>query len=352
MTLTPIRVKRKRKSPGTNIPQALAHTPTSAGTPASAGTRPPKRPLAAVMAARALRPRPRLDSLPDELLEAIFLLSRNLALPRASLLLGKKLSARATLLRTVMLAFGDTWAHGFGVPLDRAATHGPWPRRDDPDAFPGDPALQSAVLLEPWATVDVLLQAQQSWADRHAPARAAWYEHLNLPLHPDFYQSDAQAAAVAAVAASHDLAGGFAHFRSRDCFAADYAIVRQRPAVQRFPLRAFQDIHPRTRIPVALITGPWDEEARQRLFWLCRGGFNPDLDVYDGLPFLGWEVKVQLIQNAILRVPEPDRVVITCLLGCWAFQGLPSELETKIISALKRRLLGLSTHDPNVNFLQ
>lgn len=108
---TPLRVRGKRRRP----PRAASPAATTA---AAAGAA--RQPLAAVLARRRSRPRRRrgvgLESLPAELLELVLLYSCSLALPRASPLLGARLSGRATLLRLVMAVFHDTWDQCFGGP--------------------------------------------------------------------------------------------------------------------------------------------------------------------------------------------------------------------------------------------
>lgn len=106
MQLTPIRVRGKRKAPATKPPIALQ----------SQGKK-MKKSVAAIRASRALRQRPVLASLPAEILESILLHSMSTALPRASLLIGAKLSSRATLLRFLIWAFHDTWEHTFGMAM-------------------------------------------------------------------------------------------------------------------------------------------------------------------------------------------------------------------------------------------
>lgn len=118
MNLTPVRVRGKRKTPTTNPPAQLQHTSSSA-------LRKMRRPLATVLAGRAARERCTLEGLPSEILEIILLYSANLSLPRASHLVGAKLSGRGTLLRLFRQGFHDTWAQWFGVPTDPAIFHGP-----------------------------------------------------------------------------------------------------------------------------------------------------------------------------------------------------------------------------------
>lgn len=119
MSLTPVRVRGKRKAPTTKTPKALEqaqqHHPT----------RKAKRSLTTVMATSATKDRLGLDTLPAEILEKILLYSSNVSLPHASPVIGLKLSERATLVRMFMWAFHETWDQWFGVPMSKTLLHGP-----------------------------------------------------------------------------------------------------------------------------------------------------------------------------------------------------------------------------------
>ncbi|KAK5998780.1 hypothetical protein PT974_01163 [Cladobotryum mycophilum] len=321
MEVTRVRVRGKRKTPGTNLPVALQNDQSMRAIKTQ------KRSLTSVMAERALRPRPRLDTLPDEILESIFLYSANLALPRVNNFIGKRLSGRATLVRLILWAFHDTWIQWFGIPADKAIVHGPWLK--DAKHFPsgGDDVFQSEVLGQAWINIDLILQAQQTWADNNAHGR--WYQH-SIPWDDESRSLE------------HDHEGGFSHFDARKCFEADYQQALKWPAfrIQREPW-FFQDIHPKTRIPTELITGPWNEEMRRRVFWLCRGGFTPVGE--DDSP-LGWELKIELLRNAILNASEPNALIINCLVRNWVFADLPADVVRKELVDLERRLEWGATH--------
>lgn len=136
MPLTPMRTRGKRKAPATNEPLAIRK-------PLPSPQEKQRRPLAAVLAARASRQRATLATLPDEILEQILLCSLSLALPRASHRLGCKLSARATLIRLFVQAFEPTWDQWFGIVLDEPRSN--HPAMEDGrfvPCFEGDPELQ------------------------------------------------------------------------------------------------------------------------------------------------------------------------------------------------------------------
>lgn len=133
MSSTAIRVRGKRKPPPA---AALAPAPPP---PPAKKTR---RPLCSVLASRSARRRPTLASLPAELLESVLFYSCNLALPRASPLLGLKLSDRATLLRLFVWAFHDTWEQWFGIPQCQPVHHVPRSAHEPRPPSRGDPVLQ------------------------------------------------------------------------------------------------------------------------------------------------------------------------------------------------------------------
>lgn len=146
MKLTPIHVRGKRKA---------------AAAP-SASTPPPpskmQRSIRDVKHTRQLQPRIRLDRLPAEILESILLYSGSVSLPRASPVIGAKLSSKATRLRFFIWGFHDTWDQRFGVPfmsqVEGPKTKEQTEQRLDPreaQYFPcdGDPELQVQTTLPP-----------------------------------------------------------------------------------------------------------------------------------------------------------------------------------------------------------
>ncbi|KJZ75793.1 hypothetical protein HIM_04950 [Hirsutella minnesotensis 3608] len=311
---TLVHVRGKRKQPSAETPKPVLELAAKKA----------KRTLASVMATRLHRHRPTLESLPAEILESILLYSSNFALPRASSLIGFKLSGRATLLRLFVWAFHETWHQGFGIPAHQHIFHVPPKGEDGEMPCHGDPVLQSAMLELPWVNIDFILQAQQVWADRYA--RHRWYSH-NLPW--SSISSHHQP--------NHDYSGGFSHFNARACFEADYQQALAEPGKvnsETMDWRA-RDVHPETRMPTELLTGPWDDEKLRRLYWLSRGGI--DLD-YEGQAVQPWEVKVQCLENAIVLPREPIALVANCLLGAWIFEFLPSDVMARLYHSLDTRM--------------
>lgn len=152
----------------------------------------------------------------------------------------------------------------------------------------------------PWADADLMLQAQQTWADRHARGRPRAHRLARL-----------------ARCRGHDPAG---RFDARACFDADYRLALDAP--HAFPAPAVaapgdgdgddgnppwhaRDVHPAVRIPAALTAGPWpgDDAKQRRLFWLLRAGGAR-------LPAqLSWELVLRYLDDGVIRAPEPSPVV-------------------------------------------
>lgn len=146
MTLTPVPIRGKRKrnrtTPLNRPPVALRHHEEHQEE-LPLKHRKTKHSLLTILAMRQTR-YATLESLPMEVLESIFLYSSNISLPRASPILGAKLSGKITRLRIFMWAFHDTWDQWFGIPTNEEVFYGPrvqsvlsWSQVAD-----GDPALQ------------------------------------------------------------------------------------------------------------------------------------------------------------------------------------------------------------------
>ncbi|RMZ74191.1 60S ribosomal L14 [Pyrenophora seminiperda CCB06] len=115
MHFTPIIIRgKKRKYQHPALAAARAKTSSLPVQIASISTFEPKRLRKAKSDSKkkfTTRAMPTLDGLPQELLEIIFLHSMNIALPRCSHALGKKLSARTVTLKFTMQAFFYTVDH-------------------------------------------------------------------------------------------------------------------------------------------------------------------------------------------------------------------------------------------------
>jgi hypothetical protein len=127
MDLTPVRIRGKRKRPGTtksNLQKALEASSSQSKRPRTFQN--PAKPKKITESAM-----PTLQGLPQELLEMIFLYSMNISLPRASPTLGRKLSSNAVIMEFVVRSFYHTVDHKSNY-RDRQVT--------------SDPAIQSQIL--------------------------------------------------------------------------------------------------------------------------------------------------------------------------------------------------------------
>ena len=173
------------------------------------------------------------------------------------------------------------------------------------------------MLKQPWATIDFILQAQQTWADHHS--QVGWYQHSVPWIDEEEDVGHAQ--------------GGPGHFNAHECFEVDYQQALKWPPYKAESLPwGGQDIHVKTRIPDSLITGPWSEEQQRRLFWLIRGGALVDMQMPS------WEMKIDFLHNAIIDVTHPNMIAVNCLMGAWVFRDLPVEIVRKEITDIDRRV--------------
>ncbi|KAG6218453.1 hypothetical protein E4U26_007602 [Claviceps purpurea] len=298
-----------------------------------------QQPAASVHSRCSPRSRPSLQNLPLELLESIFLYSANLDLPRSCPSLGARLSSKATRLRFFMMGFHDTWDQYFGIPMFEVEFD--W---DINNRFKDDVSLQSDLLSMPWVDIDFILDAQQAWADKFARGRC--YRHyekrvLAKPV-PDLYKKTFHAH-------NRYMQHVLQHeketwkFDARACFEADYEKALQSPPFRTSfggTVCRMQEIHSDVRIPVDLLTGPWDEEKKRRLFWLDRAGIMVGKVVEDDEVEDIWKVVLACI-NAVMISPEkPDPLLINCLLEAWTFEQFPKDDAYDVLVKLSERLEG------------
>ncbi|KAG5994045.1 hypothetical protein E4U52_001471 [Claviceps spartinae] len=275
------------------------------------------------------RLRPSLQNLPLELLESILIYSKTLALPRSSPLSGAKLSGRATLLQLFRVAFFNTWEILFGMPLKRWCET----QSNGTSWLSDDPSLQ--------ADIDFILEAHQVWADKYA--RGRWYRH---------YENETTARGVIEGMYSKNvrvrdryIQHALQHeektwnYDARACFEADYERALHFPPLPWIflagCLMASPDVHPEVHPPVHLLTGPWDEEKKRRLFWLVRAGAS----VTRGFMKSGWKVRLACLDVTVIYAKEPDSLIINCLIGPWIFRGgFPEDIRHKRLVDVCSRL--------------
>lgn len=199
---------------------------------------------------------------------------------------------------------------------------------------------QTALLELPWVDIDFILRAQQTWADTYA--RDRWSEPFTETTHslsPDRNLSSPSPSPSTAPTSDPSLPpSGYGVFDARRLFGHDYTLFTASQAIRLTPVRtAARRVHPNVRIPLSLVTGPWDAEKRQRLFWLVRGGINLEslAGPTRGLP---WEYHLEFLRNAAVRAETPDAVAYQCLRRLCDFKSVPLDILGREREDLVKRL--------------
>lgn len=86
---------------------------------------------------------PRLSLLPQELLERVFIASKNLSLPRVSHDLYHRLTTDSIKYQLVGAAFGPTWDNWYGLNGIDVSSYSGWV--SDAERISGDPAFQASL---------------------------------------------------------------------------------------------------------------------------------------------------------------------------------------------------------------
>ncbi|KAI0013772.1 hypothetical protein F4779DRAFT_638926 [Xylariaceae sp. FL0662B] len=284
MELTPIKIPGKRRRKGE---ESVSLPPTKR--PKETLSKRPKK---------MRQPRvPSMEMLPLEILERIFWFSEDVNLPRSSLRLGHLLSGRSTLRETFISAFGPTWEVWLGCVRDRESdfptvqSYAGW--EEDRDRFGGNPEFQSALLSYSWTTVSFILECWDLWVRRYAKDRP--FHHVKIWDKPGTVAGDTT---TGNRADSVNSVG-----KAKDYFFHDYAAFCQ--VTTSSGIRHEQntitliEVHSETRIPDTLLTGPWDEAALQKLFWLVRAGARL-------APDQTWEITLEGFHDAITDTNPPS----------------------------------------------
>ncbi|KAG6117043.1 hypothetical protein E4U13_001413 [Claviceps humidiphila] len=231
--------------------------------------------------------------------------------------------------------FHETWDEHFGLSKTESSVL----LTNKGETAESDEALQSALLSLPWVDIDFILQAQQSWADKHARGRC-YHHYYQQEVIGSFEGDSPEEQKFKQHILQHEE--GTLKFDARACFEADY--VRAHFLITA-PGSGFlgrqwgtMDILPKVRIPMDLITGPWDEEKKRRLYWLTRARYCVDGEPFNLIPY-PWEVKLACLDAVLIHAEKPDRLVINCLIGPWIFTDLPQDEVHKRILSLCRRLV-------------
>lgn len=262
--LTPIKIRGKKRK-HTPIPvSALSSTLPAAEASqikdrhAKKRKRVPKRTIAAM---------PTLLGLPQELLELIFLYSMNTSLPRASPLLGRKLSSRAVTMEYAMRTFFHTVDHKTNY-RDRKKT--------------SDPILQSQLLACRFFTWDFFLKYVDRSHDAMISLRGKAWEKTGVEV-PGVGQFD-----------------GLWPFK-----------------FTTIPYLAFADGF---QVPEKLLHGPWDESKVNLLYVLIS--LNGEIDWQGSM---AGETAKQGIKEAIADGNERAVAALATLLG------VPKQIDTGLL---------------------
>ncbi|KAG6237306.1 hypothetical protein E4U25_002826 [Claviceps purpurea] len=156
----------------------------------------------------------------------------------------------------------------------------------------------------PWVDIDFILEAQQIWAGKYARRRCyRHYETGGLSIRK-LYKTKVHARDRYMQHVRQHQEKTW-KFDARACFEADYE--------RALRLLGSADLHPDVRTPVDLLTGPWDEEKKRRLFWFVRAGvFQPS----NG--FINGKVRLASLDAAMIspengpsrhKVPDDDFAV-------------------------------------------
>ena len=187
---------------------------------------------------------------------------------------------------------------------------------------------QTAVLRQPWMHMDLILQAQQNWADRYA--RGRWHEHVIEPADEDIVPAN-----------DPHRQGGFNHFDARACFEFEYQkalkALSAHPVGSVTQSNGSPNCHLETRLPEALVTGPWDDDAQRRLFWLSRSRHVVYGPLKEDRYEFPWEIRLECLRNAVLEAAEPNTMVMDCLMGDEFFIGFPYDVARREVLDIQKR---------------
>ncbi|KAI0019909.1 hypothetical protein F4780DRAFT_401218 [Xylariomycetidae sp. FL0641] len=295
MDLTPIKIRGKRRRRGEPPANVLpvAKRPKAKAT----GIRKKAKPRASQVSYIE-------KEIPLEVLERIFWFSENVNLPRASLRFGRLLSGVSTLRETFIQAFGPTWEVWYGCVRDPATTshtvHSYTGWEQDFSRFGGNPEFQSALLEYSWTDISLILACWDIWVRRCARNRP--FEYVQLWETPKAVDQVPGTTDVSPREPSsyfwHDW-NAFRQIESQNPPEAASYFQNERPVA------TWIEVHRNTRIPDALLTGPWDEPALQKLFWLVRAGSQLSADQT-------WEVTLEGFHNAIAETASrSDNINLT-----------------------------------------
>jgi hypothetical protein len=303
MELTPILIRGKRHRKGESNAVLIARRLKRKRREEMKGVRSQKKSTQAI----TLKPRASYleKELPLEILERIIWMSETVNLLRASPRIGRLFSGESTRRETLLQAFGPTWSAWYGFVLedrqnDTVRVYGDSEETGDaPSGFPGCPSFQTELLECSWVDIDFILDSFEIWAKRHMRSRSAkrfrlWpVSSAPQPLSPS--QGELVAANVAAVeenkSVRHYFEEDYRAFTNDPCRKWSLALGRIQ-AIDHRSYPTWIEVHPKTRIPDSLLTGPWDDAAQRKFFWLVRGGSGLQADQT-------WELTLEGFHKAV-----------------------------------------------------
>ncbi|KAJ4386713.1 hypothetical protein N0V93_009611 [Gnomoniopsis smithogilvyi] len=315
---------------------------------------------------------PRLLQLPQEVLERVFIASKNLALPLVNHELCRRLSTDSIKYQLVGAAFGPTWHAWYG--LDNAQVHSYHGWNSDTDRSAGDAAFQSTILACSWAKLPLLLTSFDVWIRKHSLGRPYFtvpkmseerlrqapepgslydwaYRDIDLKSSKSLHCPDMTMRQKLAF----DLENFQAFIATQRMHARTNAATTggqvYSPAQEhlRALLGMHLEVHPGAIIPNDLLSGPYEseddesiaigQEKAQRLFWLVRGGACLQEDQTWEATRDGFKAILQLIKGSTNEATSArdgeDRLMLATelfflfsLLGVFALQWPKYVLQT------------------------
>ncbi|RYO89609.1 hypothetical protein DL766_000431 [Monosporascus sp. MC13-8B] len=230
-----------------------------------------------------------IENMPLEILERIFFHAENVNLARASPLIGSMLSGISTRRWVFIQAFAPTWCRE-GIYKENLLDWDP------------NPAHQSALLEYSWADMRFIAECFEQCVRQYPDIMAS--HDIFGDLVDD--EEDGNGNGVAGVAAPEEAdENGVEENGAQEtevttaerCFLRHYAAFRGGGRAVDAALLTRSDlvtmVEARTRIPDALLAGPWDEEALKKLYWLVRACARVQEDQTWELTYPGFRLAVE-----------------------------------------------------------
>ncbi|KUI74543.1 hypothetical protein VM1G_10179 [Cytospora mali] len=324
MKLTPIRVRGKRGQPKP-LKKSKRHGNDDAEVYGQPENKRARKHHGEGEGTRVMR-RARLDQLPQEILERIFIASQNLFLPLVNRELYHMLSNDSVKYRLVGAAFAPTWDAYYGCDNFEVVSYDGW--QSDVERIEGDPTFQSSVLACSWAKLPMLLSSFDVWIRQHSRGRVYFripelkQDRLKMfpqpgSLYERAYIDETDDDTSSIMTMREKLAFDLANFEALISYSSSAANTPpgQIPLRENmYPLRAMLgmhlEVHPGARIPLDLLSGPFESddgaidigtEKMHRLFWLVRGGSCLQEDQTWEVTREGFKQIIRLIQTDAVK---------------------------------------------------